>query len=65
MKVLGHESYKKLETVETRMEFYGVKLVWELRWDWDVIWSFVINNLQLVIANWQYTIGNWNKAIDD
>ena len=25
---------------KTRMEFYGVKLVWELRWDWDVIWSF-------------------------
>ena len=24
----------------TRMEFYGVKLIWELRWDWDVIWSF-------------------------
>ena len=27
---------------KTRMEFYGVKLVWELRWDGDVIWSLVI-----------------------
>ena len=35
---------------QTRMEFYGVKLVWELRWDWDVFWSF--SNLQLVIGNW-------------
>ena len=23
----------------TRMEFYGVKLEWVLRWDWDEIWS--------------------------
>ena len=23
----------------TRMEFYGVKLEWDLRWDWDEIWS--------------------------
>ena len=25
--------------VQTRMEFYGVKLEWVLRWDWDEIWS--------------------------
>ena len=24
---------------KTRMEFYGVKLEWDLRWDWDEIWS--------------------------
>ena len=36
---------------QTRMEFYGVKLVWELRWDWDVFWSF--SNLQFVIGNGQ------------
>ena len=35
--------------IEARMEFYGVKLVWELRWDWDVFWLF--SNCQLAICN--------------
>ena len=34
----------------TGMEFYWVKLVWELWWDWDVFWSF---------SNWQLTICYW------
>ena len=45
------------------MEFYGVNLVWELRWDWDVIWSFVIYNLQFVIGNRKLAIDNKQLVI--
>ena len=35
----GFILWRDKKKTKTRMEFYGVKLEWILRWDWDEIWS--------------------------
>ena len=50
------------KSIQTRKEFFGVKLVWELRWDWDVFGHLVIGNLEFVIGNRQLAINNWLLA---
>ena len=57
--------HEMLSHLKTRMEFYGVKLVWELRWDRDVFGHSVIGNLKLVnkqLVIWQNGV-SWQPGV--